>query len=207
MPARLRPLLLLAAWLVAVVSPALAERGYSNDRGGSNAARSGAASIVELAHVAPGTAFNAGTTKTILSALRQGTAFCQQLAQREYVLDCLAYQYWEVQRRLPGTGDYADVRAALRGAAGELETLAKRNKSSSAPSARLSTAGGRATTTRAIVPVATGRLSAAGDRGADLVAQAQSQLLRSPSRSRPGGESLVQIAQALDSGAALLRSL
>lgn len=192
---------LLAAGLIALAPTlSLAQGGYGGNRGGES-------STVPVAPVPQGMSFNAAATGEIVTALRQGTDFCRALGRREYVLDCLAYQYWEVQRQLPTAGDYAAVRGAIRQAAEDLEALARSNRSGSAAPARLSSAEGRGRTTRAILPVAQERLTATGARGAAIVDQAQAQLLRSSAGSQQARESLQQIAQALDSGALLLRSL
>ena len=186
--------------LLAVPDIAVAQYGGSTARSAT-----GSPSTIDLARVQPGTPFNAATTGSVAAALRQASDFCKGLGQKEYVLDCLGYQYWEVQRQLPTEGDYAVVRREIQQAAGELETLARQNRSREQRPARLS-AGGTARTSRPITPIARQNLSALGDQGAAIVGNAQVRLLRSASVSGGDQAQLRKIAQAMDSGALLLRS-
>ena len=161
---------------------------------------------INLEKISAEVKLNPATSRRIAWAINDATRFCEAVRQKEYVVDCLGYQYWQLQRQLPTEGDYAEVRVALRKAAEDLEDLADRNRSREKRPARLSQ-GGDKRTTRAIVPVPTETVSDLADAGATIIEEAQTVLLRSSQNSDRRRQQFQRISQALDSGAILLRSL
>ncbi|MCV2889009.1 hypothetical protein [Ruegeria aquimaris] len=160
-----------------------------------------------LSNIAAWTPVNAATTGRIVKALNSAAEFCRSKADRAFVLDCMNYEYWQIVNALPKTGEYAEVRVALEGAAKNMSALVKRHGTQT--SAKTLSRGGSQpkTTTRKIAPVPASAVSTTARQAANAIAEAQTVLLRSTGNSDLRRVQFQRIAQAMDSGAILLRSL
>lgn len=151
---------------------------------------------------------NAQATGAIVNALNGVVAFCGALGDRDYVVDCVAAEYREVERKLPSTGEYVDAKAAIASAAGRLEVLARSNRSTTKRPARLSQGGATPNSTpRPVVPIQSDAVPAVGQAAAQILEETQTVLLRSTDNSERRRLQYQRIAEAMDSGAILLRSL
>lgn len=160
-----------------------------------------------LATIPSWTPLNAATTGRIVNALNAATAFCSAKADRAFTLDCMNYEYWKIVETLPESGEYADVRVALEVAATRMSALVERHNDK-APAQTLSRTGIEPkVTTRKINPIVSAAIPSAAREAADAIAEAQTVLLRSTGNSDLRRAQFQRIAQAMESGAILLRSL
>lgn len=160
-----------------------------------------------LSNIAAWTPINAATTGRIVKALNSAVDFCRSKADRAFVLDCMNYEYWQIVNALPKSGEYAEVRAALEGAAKNMSGLVKRHGDQAAAKTLSRRGSQPKTTTRKIAPVPAPAVSATARQAANAIAEAQTVLLRSTGNSDLRRAQFQRIAQAMDSGAILLRSL
>ncbi|SDE44286.1 hypothetical protein [Ruegeria marina] len=167
----------------------------------------GALSDSALATIPSWTPVNAATTGRIVNALNAAAEFCRAKADRAFALDCMNYEYWKIVETLPETGEYAEVRVALEGVATRMSGLVTRHRDSS-PAQTLSRTGIQPkVTTRKINPIVAPAISSSAREAADAIAEAQTLLLRSTGNSDLRRAQFQRIAQAMESGAILLRSL
>jgi hypothetical protein len=146
------------------------------------------------------------STEGIVDALGDAVAFCENLPRKDYTIDCLAYQYRQIARRLPASGDYAAVRAVIERAAGRLEGVVADYPSTTLPPARVSRAGvGR--TARPLRPVDSARRKEAAAKAIAIVEETRTVLLRSAENSAQRQLHYQRISAAVGSGTVLLRSL
>lgn len=147
------------------------------------------------------------TAGGITKALGEASEFCQRVPA-EYAIDCLAYEYWEIQRRMPHSGEFDEAKKVLRKTATELKQLAAKNRSRSKPPATLKRGGAKPrTTTRRIVPVETANIPELKLEAARIINNGATLLLRATGDSDRKRAQYQQIAQSMQSGAILLRSL
>ena len=143
----------------------------------------------------------------VARAVDAATDFCQRVPA-EYAIDCLAYEYWEIQKRLPDFGEMAEAKQVLKQTASELKQLAASNPSRSKPSARIKSRGPKPReTTRSIVPVDTAKLPELKLEAARIINNGATLLLRATGDSDRKRAQYQQIAQSMQTGAIFLRSL
>ncbi|MEX5729134.1 hypothetical protein Ga0609869_002487 [Rhodovulum iodosum] len=145
------------------------------------------------------------TTDRIVREISAARDFCGRLAQKEYVIDCLADQLATVADNIPLRGDYREARRTIDAAARDLRALARGNADPALPRARLRTPTLRSS--RAITPVRSDALSALNDRAAGILQEAETTLLRSAENSERRMVHYQRIADAVGSTKVLLRSL
>ena len=158
--------------------------------------------------IEPGAAISAQATAIVVNALNVAAAFCGAVEDDQYVIDCLASEYRDVERLMPDTGDYAEAKAAIAEAATRLEALARANRSPTRRPARL-TQGGAAPhqSSRPVIPVRAEALPALAEDAARIIEETQTILLRSAETSARRRIPYQSIARAMDSGTILLRAL
>ena len=102
----------------------------------------------------------AGLTESVVTDFNDSVSFCAAIASDEYVIDCLSERLSVIAGKLPESGEFAEMRAALGTASAQLGAIAVQNPSAVLPSgiARSTDAAGTATT-RPLRPVATETLS------------------------------------------------
>lgn len=150
------------------------------------------------------TTLNQQATTAISTALKAGAAACGAISEREYVIGCLAVQYAQVAALLPVEGDYAPVKSSITTAAVQMQTLTSTNRSSTKDPVRI---GGAGRAPGRVIPVDSDSLTAVGFQASQVVSETQTVLLRSTDASAQRQLQYQQIAEAMDTGALLLRSL
>ncbi|MBU2959868.1 hypothetical protein KO516_03310 [Citreicella sp. C3M06] len=151
---------------------------------------------------------NEASTQEIVDAISRSVGFCNSLRQDAYKVDCLAYAYWEVAQDLPRTGDYAAVRSTLEDAAAQIRRIAESNRAADLPRAKARRTGSAPkTTSRALTPVAPGRLPQARAAAEAVIREAQTTLIRSTGNSDRRRAQFEKISTAMESGTILLRAI
>lgn len=146
-------------------------------------------------------------TARIVARVAQAFEFCTALVQREYVVDCLSERIETLAASLPATGDYAEMRGALAGAAERLDAIVERAPSPNLPTGVATSTGPvPEATTRPIRPVATEAADAAIAEAAQVIEETQTVLLRSAQGSADRSLAYQQVSAALGTGTVLLRS-
>lgn len=184
-----------------------AEAGSSGG-GGGFAAPSDPTTPSEEPLATPTTPLTTTTTQDIVETIDTAMQFCNGLTDKEYVVDCLSYEFWQIQERLPEDGEYADVKVSLRQAADELGDIVRENRSNT-KSPGVASRGGDdpRRTTRPLAPVRSDRLGDVNERAAQVIENAQVRLLRSSGNSERRRIQYRSIATAMDTGTVLLRSI
>jgi len=148
------------------------------------------------------------TGAQVSQAIREAHGFCSRLPSAEYSIDCLAYEYWEIQRRLPDYGELAEAKKVIRDTAAQLKKLAADNRSTIAPAVRISRAGPNPKrTNRDIIPVERSKLPQLSREAAKIVNDGATLLLRATGDSDRLRAQYQQIARSMQTGAIMLRSL
>ena len=145
------------------------------------------------------------TPQEISRALAEATEFCKSLPGDGYLIDCLAYEYWEIQRQLPDFGETAEVKQILKDTSKKLRRLAVDNQSKSHKPLRV-TRGGKKLN-RALVAVDPKRLPQLNQQAATIINNGATLLLRASGDSDRKRAQYQQIAKSMQTGAILLRSL
>jgi hypothetical protein len=131
-----------------------------------------------------GSTFSTTGTDAVIDQLQQATAYCSVIGQSEYVIDCLAERLSVIAASLPEGGDYADARAALDAAAGRLSDLVAQNQDSDFPAnLTRSLRPDAPPTSRPLRPVRNDNLAATLAAASGILAETQTQLLRSSAES------------------------
>jgi hypothetical protein len=144
----------------------------------------------------------------IVQSLRDGAAFCSRLPDPTYQVDCLADYFDWVQGRWAHVGAYGDALDTLAVTAARLKQVRDRFADPARRGGRsFATAGGGPETHRAIRPVAPAASAAAARAAAQVIAEAETVLLRS-ARGQPAevAGQIRLIAAAVGSNKVLLRS-
>lgn len=141
----------------------------------------------------------------VTRALRSSTLFCGNLPGSEYTIDCLAYEYWEIQRQLPDVGEMAEVKKVLADTSKKLRALAKANQSTTKSPIRVTKQGQRFN--RALVPVQRQNLPKLSRDAATIINNGATLLIRASGDSNRKRAQYQQIARSMQTGAILLRSL
>lgn len=146
-------------------------------------------------------------TTQVVNQLDQIQAICEFMAD-EYRVACFATTYRELAKDIPANGDYAEVKKALNDAAQKLDTLSRSNRDRAKPAlrARLSTGTGRTVSTPPIAAVRADRAPQINRQASDIVADAETVLLRSASSDARRAIHYQRIAAAVGSNKVLLRS-
>ncbi len=143
----------------------------------------------------------------IAEAIEDTYGFCIQLRPPEYLVDCLAEQLQEIADALRPTGDYAEAKEILEEAAEDLRALARANVDPTKPLVRASgRVRGKRITTKPLVAVRPERAAAVKLQAADILAEAETKLLRSAETSDRRLIAYAQMAKAVGSNKTLLRS-
>ncbi|MEP5761871.1 MAG: hypothetical protein ABJ327_21685 [Litoreibacter sp.] len=151
---------------------------------------------------------NEPTTTQAVAALRLASQFCANLPRSEYVIDCYAAQLEDIARSLPKTGDYAQARALIAQTAARLNTVAREGASDALPRIRVKPGGGSPKpASRLLTAVATAQLPQASMKAVEILRETQTLLLRSTSNSDNRRSHYERIAQSMETGTILLRSL
>jgi filamentous hemagglutinin family protein len=131
-----------------------------------------------------GPSYTTEGTDQVVDQLQEATAYCSVIGQSEYVIDCLSERLAVIAAGLPETGDYADARAALNAAAGRLSELVAANEDTDFPAnLTRSLRPDAPPSSRPLRPVREDNLAATLAAASGILAETQTQLLRSASAS------------------------
>jgi hypothetical protein len=131
-----------------------------------------------------GPTFSTENTDAVIHQLEQATAYCSVIGQSEYVIDCLAERLTVIAANLPEGGDYADARAALNAAAARLSELVAENQDGDFPaSLTRSLRPDAPPASRPLRPVRSDNLAATLAAASGILAETETQLLRSSTAS------------------------
>jgi len=145
------------------------------------------------------------SSQSVGQALEAATKFCQSLPGSDYTIDCLAYEYWEIQKQLPSSGELADVKKVLAQTSKQLRKLATDNQSTSKPPIRVSK--GTRKLNRTLVPVDRTQLPKLSRDAAAIINNGATLLIRASGDSNRKRAQYQQIARSMRTGAIMLRSL
>ena len=146
-------------------------------------------------------------TAAIVTQLRQIELLCQAMGD-EYRIACFAQTYRELAKDIPANGDYVEAKAAILDAANKLDAVVRSNVDRRKPAlrARMKTGSGTTVTTPAIAAVRADRAPQLNQQAANIVAEAETVLLRSASSDARRAIHYQRIAAAVGSNKVLLRS-
>lgn len=140
-------------------------------------------------------------------AIEGAYGFCIQVKPPEYLVDCLAEQYAEIAEALQPTGDYAEAKKILEETAEELRALVRANRDPVKPQVRATgRVKGKRIATKPLVAVRPERAAAVKQQAANIIAEAETKLLRSAESSDRRLIAYAQMAKAVGSNKTLLRS-
>jgi hypothetical protein len=80
---------------------------------------------------------SAAATAQIVQSIDAAYAFCARSVQQEYLIDCLGSNLADLAAEIPKTGDYAEAAQILTDASQKLRAIARDNRSTTLPKARL----------------------------------------------------------------------
>jgi len=123
-----------------------------------------------------------------------------------YVIDCLAERLEALERDMIGLARYGDARRILRDTASQLRQITQDNLDQERPKARLASADGSFRSSRPLSAVSAAQKRRAISQAVAVLAEAETQLLRSAEASAGRAVQYQQIAAALGSNKVLLRS-
>ena len=147
-------------------------------------------------------------TAYVTSVINDAYAICANLPQKEYTVDCLGERLEALAQSMPNTGDYVEAKAVIADTSRQLRTLARQNRSTTKPVARLrNTVRGKTLTTSPVVPVATEAVESTIRQAAVIMQEAETRLLRSTASSDRRKVHYAQMAQAIGSNKILLRAI
>lgn len=148
------------------------------------------------------------TTAQIVIELRDAAAFCRGIGKKEYVIDCMAYEYRRIAAALPRHGEYAAVKKNINKAAASFEKIVSSNQSREIQPKRATSGGKKPRRTASkLRAVSTKSLPQAAKMAANVIKETQTVLLRSSENSTERRRQFQQIVSAMDTGTILLRSI
>ena len=123
-----------------------------------------------------------------------------------YIVDCLAERLEVLERDMSGLVGFTDARRIFRDTAVQLRAVTQNNVDSDRPKARIQTRDGSFRSTRPLTPVDAAKKRQAIAQAVAIIAEAETQLLRSAETSARRSVQYQQIAAALGSNKVHLRS-
>jgi hypothetical protein len=156
-----------------------------------------------------GTASGLGASavaERVEGAFAQARGLCGAVP-RAYRLDCMLVFFRQALAETPQAGDMAAAHAILRDTVQRLDALVAANADPARPTIRAQVrSGNRTRTTPRLRAVRADRVAQANAAAARIVAEAETQLLRSSPASGPARLDYTRIAAAVGSNKVLLRS-
>ncbi len=146
-------------------------------------------------------------TTVVVNGIAAARAFCADLNDDAYRVDCLAERLGVVADGIPADSDYGDVQAVLKETSRKLNDLARANRDRNRSAARAAR-GGDATserTTRRLVPVSPGAFASVNQQATAILEETQTVLLRSADTPNQLAQ-YSRIAEAVGSNKVLLRA-
>jgi hypothetical protein len=147
-------------------------------------------------------------TAAIAGELASARNFCGGIADRNYIVDCLASEIGALADRMAESGDYAPVREQLEQASRSLNGLAQANRAPEKPRARARRGGPTPqTSARPLTPTRAEALDEVLASAATILEEVETTLLRSTQQGDERRVHFERIAEAVGSNKVLLRSL
>jgi hypothetical protein len=194
---------------IELIYPQFAQVGGNSVGGSNNNDRSDTDSNPQNLSIASGPSVEVSdaVTAEIVSQIDQAQRICEFMGD-DYRVSCFAQTYRDLAEEIPGNGDYAEAKAALLDAARKLDSLARSNRDRSKPAlrAKIKTRSGKTVSTRPITAVPTNRVAQINRQASEIVAEAETVLLRSASSDARRAIHYQRIAAAVGSNKVLLRS-
>ncbi len=158
-------------------------------------------------NVGPAVEATTGQTTAIVNQLNQIERICEFMGD-EYRIACFAQTYRELAKEIPPNGDYEEAREVLLDTARKLDNIVRRNVDRQKPAlrARLTTDSGQTVQTPAIRPIRQERVPELNRQAANVVAEAETVLLRTANSDATRAIHYQRIAAAVGSNKVLLRS-
>lgn len=183
--------------------------GQSQGTGGVGGAEGGASvgsSVTDRFGAASAGGATTGVAARIEAAFAQARGLCGAVP-REYRLDCMLVFFRQALAETPQQGDLAKAHAILRQTVQRLEALVADNADPARPAIRAQVReGNRTRATPRLRAVRADRVAQTNAAAARIVAEAETQLLRSSPPSSPARLEYTRIAAAVGSNKVLLRS-
>lgn len=138
----------------------------------------------------------------------QATTFCSAIAQQEYVVDCFAYEYWDIAEDLSDEGAEGEVKQVIEDTARKLDAIVRENRTTALPTGRARQGGATPRVTdRALIPVAPAAVPEVAQEAVIAIEEAKTILLRASENSDRRRAQFQQVVESMDTGTILLRSL
>ncbi len=189
---------------IEVIYPQYAQVGGDDIGGGSNDSSGN-----DNRQVPSGPAVTVSNARTaqIVNQLNQIQQICEFMGD-EYRVACFATTYRELAEEIPANGDYEEAREVLLDTARKLDAIVRNNIDRSKPalSARIRTPGGQSVPTPPMRAVQEPRAADLNRQASEIVAEAETVLLRSASSDATRAIHYQRIAAAVGSNKVLLRS-
>lgn len=172
--------------------------GSDNDRGEDNPA---------VSRTGPPVAASTARTTLIVQGLDDSNDICAFMSE-EYRIGCFAATYRDLAEDIPANGDYAEAREVLLDTARKLDNLVRDNLDRQKPplQARIRSGDGRSEPTSPMRAVQADRAPQLNQQASNIVAEAETVLLRSASSDATRAIHFQRIAAAVGSNKVLLRS-
>tara|TARA_R110002049_G_scaffold10127_3_gene50409 strand:- start:116670 stop:117299 length:630 start_codon:yes stop_codon:yes gene_type:complete len=146
-------------------------------------------------------------TSSVTTAISGSYAFCVRAVAAEYLVDCLGEQLKVITQSMSNTGDYGEARKILEDTSNKLRKLAAANAAPNLPRVRVkSKINNKAVATKPLTPVRKEAVKQVNAQAADILAEAETKLLRSAGSSDRRLIAYAQMAKAVGSNKTLLRS-
>lgn len=190
---------------IELVYPRYAQVGGDDIGGGSNNDSSGNDNVQVPS--GPSVAASNARTAQIVNQINQIQRICEFMGD-EYKVACFATTYRELAQDIPANGDYEEAREVLLDTARKLDRLTRNNLDRNKPalSARIQTDSGQSVPTPPMRAVQADRASELNRQASNIVAEAETILLRSASSDATRAIHYQRIAAAVGSNKVLLRS-
>lgn len=151
---------------------------------------------------------NPAAAAAMVSSLQQVTVFCGNLADNEYVIDCLAERLEAVSRSYRNAEGLEDAQKAIADASRQLNEIARENRSKTKKPTRYQSKGANPVrTSRRLTAVATAKLDSAIAKALAVIENTETVLLRASDKSVERAAQFQRIADAIGSNKVLLRSV
>lgn len=177
--------------------------------GAANGAEGGSSvgsSVADRFGAASAGSATTGLAARIEAAFAQARGLCTAVP-REYRLDCMLVFFRQALAETPQAGQMAEAHAILRDTVQRLEKLVADNVDASRPTIRAQVReGNRTRATPRLRAVRAERVAQTNAAAARIIAEAETQLLRSAPASSPARLEYTRIASAVGSNKVLLRS-
>lgn len=154
-----------------------------------------------------GESLNKGVTNEIVKILMGADATCERDIELRYRIDCLRIYYLKVAERLPDSGDYLPIKAAMLKAAEKLDRIITANLDEDAPSLR--PREGHKPAAKRLPPlraVKKNKARAAAAKAAKVVKETELIIIRSGGDPARRTEHYTDIASAVEDNLVILRS-